>query len=270
MACDTASLFAMTIHLFYFPHSYHELLATKYGCKREKSQEAKQRSAEEQRPVCEMERALDVDLFLGAQDQWAEDSPHHLTILHEMFLHATSEGQKEVEQYIHQGIWQQMPQLNPEADISTIQLVQPETSQEEPLDIYLEVYKLCRLPSSPPGEPAFLKEVSAALPCPSMEEEDTPETPKQPNSHDLHPPWSGLPRHERESSLDRSLVRVHKVHQKALLATATLEKEIERLYRMRAHSSTKWRRRDRDSQESGERRKKRQCQVSLSSQPVTS
>ena len=97
MACDTTSLFAMTIHLFYFPHSYHELLVTKYGCKREKSQEAKWRSAEEQRPICKMERALDVDLFLGAQDQWAEDSPHHLTVLHEMFLHAASEGQKEVE-----------------------------------------------------------------------------------------------------------------------------------------------------------------------------
>ena len=63
-------------------------------------QEAKWRSAEEQRPEREMERAMDVDLFLGAQDQWAEDSPHHLTILHEMFLHAASEGQKKVEQVI--------------------------------------------------------------------------------------------------------------------------------------------------------------------------
>ena len=42
-----------------------------------------------------------------------------------------------------EAVWQQMPQLNPEADISTIQLVQPKTSQEELLDIYLEVYKLC-------------------------------------------------------------------------------------------------------------------------------
>ena len=101
MACNTAPLFATTILLFYFTHSYHELLVNKYGCKREKSQEAKWRSAEEQRPICEMERALDVDLFWGAQDQWAEDSPHHLTILHEMFLHVILEGQKEVEQYVH-------------------------------------------------------------------------------------------------------------------------------------------------------------------------
>ena len=166
MACNTTPLFATTIHLFYFPHSYHELLVTKYGCKREKSQEAKWRSTEEQRAIHEMERALDMYLFLGAQDQWAEDSSNCLTILHEMFLHAASEGQKEVEWYICQGIWWQMPQLNPEADISAIQLVWPKTSQEELLNIYFEVYKLCRLPGSPPGELAILKEISAALLCP--------------------------------------------------------------------------------------------------------
>ena len=148
--------------------------------------------------------------------------------------------------------------------------MQPETSWEELLDIYLEVYKLHRLPGSPPGELAILKEVSAALPCHSMEEEDTPHAPKQPNPNDLHPPQSRLPRWERESSLDRSLARVHEVHQKALSATATLEEEIERLHRMKACSSTEWRRRYRDSQEPGERRKKRQYQVSLSSQPVAS
>ena len=90
----------MTIHLFYFPYSYHKLLVAKYGCKREKSQEAKQRAAEEWRPVREMERAVDVDLFLEAQGQWAKDSPHHLVILHEMFLHAASKGQKEAEQVV--------------------------------------------------------------------------------------------------------------------------------------------------------------------------
>ena len=97
MVCSIASLFVVTIPLFYFPYSYHELLVTKYGCKREKSQEAKWRSAEEQKPMCEMESTVDVDLFLEAQEQWAKDSPHCLVILHKMFLHAASEGQKEVE-----------------------------------------------------------------------------------------------------------------------------------------------------------------------------
>ena len=109
MVCGHTLLFAMTIHLFYFPYSYHELLVTKYGCKRERSQEAKRRSTEEQRPICEMERAVDVDLFLEAQEQWAKDSPHCLIILHEMFLHAASEGQKDTERVVCQGCQQHMP-----------------------------------------------------------------------------------------------------------------------------------------------------------------
>ena len=48
-----------------------------------------------------MERAVDVDLFLEAQEQWAKDSPHHFIILHEMFLHVESQGQKEAERVVH-------------------------------------------------------------------------------------------------------------------------------------------------------------------------
>ena len=69
----------------------------KYYSKWEKSKEAKQRSAVEQRLVCRLERAMDVDLFLEMQGKWAKDSPYHLVLLHEMFCHAASEGQKEVE-----------------------------------------------------------------------------------------------------------------------------------------------------------------------------
>ena len=78
-----------------------------------------------------------------------------------------------------------MPQLNPEV-VPTIQLVQLETSREELLDIYLEVYKLHRLPSSPPGELAILEEVSAAVPDPSGEEEETPNTQMWPSHKDFH------------------------------------------------------------------------------------
>ena len=101
--------------------------------------------------MCEMERALDVDLFLKAQGQWAKDSPHHLIILHEMFLHAASEGWKEVEQVVCRGHQWHMPQLDSEAGIPAVQLVCLETGREELLDLYLEVYKLHRLPGSPPG-----------------------------------------------------------------------------------------------------------------------
>ena len=142
-------------------------MVVKYRSKWEKSQEAKQRSAVEQRPVRELERAMDVDLFLEIQGKWPEDSPHHLVILHEMFCHAALEGQKEVEQYIHRGCWQHMPQLNPEAGIPAIELVGPETSRDKLLEIYLEVYKLHRLPGSPLGEPTIAQEVLTAVPdCP--------------------------------------------------------------------------------------------------------
>ena len=79
-------------------------MVAKYGCKKEKSREAKRRSTEEQKLVQAMERAVDVDLFLEAQEQWAKDSPHHLIILHEMFLHMESHGWKEAEQVVCQGL----------------------------------------------------------------------------------------------------------------------------------------------------------------------
>ena len=72
-------------------------MVAKYRNKWEKSQEAKWRSTVEQRPVCKLERAMDMDLFLEIQSNWAEDSPHCLVILHEMFCHAASERWKEVE-----------------------------------------------------------------------------------------------------------------------------------------------------------------------------
>ena len=81
-----------------------------------------------------------------------------------------------------------MPQLDPEAGIPAIQLVYLETGREELLDLYLEVYKLHRLPGSPPGEPTILKEVLSALPCHSLEEEGTPDAQRQPNPKDFHPP----------------------------------------------------------------------------------
>ena len=42
-----------------------------------------------------------------------------------------------------------MPQLDPEVGASAIQLVGLETTKEELLELYLEVYKLHRLPGSP-------------------------------------------------------------------------------------------------------------------------
>ena len=73
-----------------------------------------------------------------------------------------------------------MPQLDPEVGVPTVQLVHPGIGREKLLDLYLEVYKLHRLPRSPPGELAILKEVSSAFPCHSLEEEGTPDAQRHP------------------------------------------------------------------------------------------
>ena len=151
-------------------------MVAKYRNKQEKSQEARWRSAVEQRLVRELDRAMDVDLFLEIQSNWAEDSPHCLVILHEMFCHAVSKGWKEAEQILCWGHQQHMPQLDLEVGMPTIELVGPETSGEELLEIYLEVYKLRHLPGSPPGELAILEDVLTAIPDQLQRREEAHQT----------------------------------------------------------------------------------------------
>ena len=205
----TSTVVGKAIVIFF---SYTALLILTYGDRMEKTweachmaeqeglsyREAKRRSAEEWRPMHEMERAVDVDLFLEAQPPWAKDSPQCLIIFHEMLLHAASEGQKEAKRVVCRGCRWYMPQLNPEAGIPAVQLVHPGIDREELLGLYLEVYKLHRLPSPPPGELAILKEVSSALLCHSLEEKGTIAVQEQSTPEDFHPPWGKSSRQERE------------------------------------------------------------------------
>ena len=68
-----------------------------------------------------------------------------------------------------------MPQLNPEVGIPAIELVGLETSREELIEIYQEVYRLHRLPGSPPGEPAVVEEVLASIPDCLQRRKEAPE-----------------------------------------------------------------------------------------------
>ena len=206
---------------------------------------------------------MDVDLFREIQSNWAKDSSHHLVILHQMFCHATSEGWKEAEQIVCQGHWQHMPQLNPEAGVPTVELEGPETSREELLEIYLKVYKLHWLPGSPPGELAIVEEVLAAVPDQPQRREEALEARAQPSHGDSHPSKSGRPHREQESSVDRNLTRMCKVHHKALSTTTALEEEIERLSQMRACSQSRVKSSSQDRRRSRERgRKRRHHQIS--------
>ena len=65
-----------------------------------------------------------------------------------------------------------MPQLNLELGIPAIQLVGPQMTKEQLMEIYLEVYKLHRLPGSPPSELAIWEEIMAKVPDNSHSKED--------------------------------------------------------------------------------------------------
>ena len=102
-------------------------------------------------------------MFLEGQAKWEEDSPHWLAMMYKMFRHATNEGQKEVEHTVHRGHREGLPKLDPEADLSAIQLVSPKTTKEEILYLNLEVYKQQRLPGSPPGEPELMQKMVSSF-----------------------------------------------------------------------------------------------------------
>ena len=191
---------------------------------------------------------MDVELFLGIQDRWAEDSPHHLVILYEMFRHAATKGQKEAECIVCQGHQQTLLQLNPEVGIPAIQLVGPETTKEELLELYLEVYKLHRLPGSPPREPAILKEVQSSLPDHQRHEEvEAPAATAWTHAEGPHSSRSSTPhRGRKDDSVERSLATVHEAHQKVLATVATLEEKIEQLSHTQAHLQSRARSKSRD------------------------
>ena len=168
-----------------------------------------------------------------------------------------------------QGYQWHMPQLDPRADLPAIQLVHPKIGRRELLDLYLEVYKLHRLPGSPPGELAILQEISSTIPGPTSEEEQSPRAQGSSSHRDLCPTEDRHPHRERGRALDRSLARVHKVHRQMLSTVATLEDEIERLCQIKVCSTPERRPRS-ETWQRLDRKRKRQCQVSFADQSTPS
>ena len=162
-----------------------------------------------------------------------------------------------------------MPQLDPRADLSAVQLVYPTIGRRELLDLYLEVYKLHQLPGSPPGEPAILQEILSAISDPTSEEEQSTGARRSSNHQDLCPPEDRHPCQKRGRALDRSLARVCKVHRQVLSTTATLEEEIERLCQIKVCSTPERRPRS-ETQRRPDRRRKRWHNDSFADQSTPS
>ena len=111
-------------------------------------------------------------------------------------------------------------------------------SREELIEIYQEVYRLHRLPGSPPGEPAVAEKVLATIPDHLQGGEEAPKDWALPSTEDSKLSNNGRPHRERDSSVDRSLASMWKVHQKVLSAAAAYEGEMEWLSSMRAPSQS--------------------------------
>ena len=136
---------------------------------------------------------------------------------------------------IHQGCQHSLPNLDPQADISAIQIVGPQTSKEEFRDLFYQVYKLSRLPGSPPWgleqmEKLATEIVSSLKDHLGWKEGKPLQGLEEPGLTDIQPPRSKTPRRwRRDTSLERDLTELREVHQRALATMAALEEKIGRL-----------------------------------------
>ena len=84
---------------------------------------------------------------------------------------------------VHQ---QGLPKLDPEADLSTTQMVGPHTSKKEIQSLYLKVRRQQRLLGSPPGEPELMEEVVSTFDdCQGWKQRRAPETAARPQPKDI-------------------------------------------------------------------------------------
>ena len=126
-----------------------------------------------------------------------------------------------------QGCRHKLPKLDPEADIPAVQLVGPQMKKKEIESLYYNVYKLWRLPGSPPREPELVAEVVSSLEdCQRWEQREMPHMLGEPKSIGIQTHGIRTPR-GRDASKERSLAKVREAHCSALAAAAALEGETE-------------------------------------------
>ena len=185
--------------------------------------------------IREMEHQMDVNMFLDGYVRWEVGSPHCSVILHEMFLYAAEQGQKEAEWMICWSCWHGLLKLDPQVDVSAFWLVGPQTSKEEFRDLYYQVYKLRRLPGSPPWGLEWMEkmvtEIVSSLKEHLGQKEGKPlQGLEESGLADIQPPRSKtLMSGRRGTSTKRDLTEAREVHQRVLATMATLEEKIERL-----------------------------------------
>ena len=157
--------------------------------------------------IHEMERWMDMVMFLDEYLHWKAGGLHHPLIL-QMFLQVAHVGRKETEHMVCQGHQHGLPHLDPQVDVCAIQVVGPQASREEIRDLYHQVYKLRRLPGSPPCGPEQVGElvedvVSSLKNHLRQKEGQPPEGLEEPGPSDVQPSWTKTPRRRRGAPLPR-------------------------------------------------------------------
>ena len=94
--CKAYTVVSKSIIVIFF--SYTTLLTLTYG-----SRMGKNSGGLPYGGTGEAERVVEMELFLNEYPHWNIGSPHRSVILHKMFLHAASQGQKEAECMCHWG-----------------------------------------------------------------------------------------------------------------------------------------------------------------------
>ena len=181
------------------------LLTLIYGGRMKQIREACHMAEQEGLSFREAERVVETDLFLDEYPWWNIGSPHWTVILHEMFLHVASRGQKEAEHMCCWGCQGSIREPSSEADQSTLHLIGYHMSPKELRDMYHSVYLLNRAPGFPScGEVKRRRAIQEILSSlwgrlwrwtSSAEDEDAPENEKRISSsaNIWGGPMGGLP-----------------------------------------------------------------------------
>ena len=92
--------------------------------------------------VHEAERRLDTKLFLDEIPKWEPGRPHCSFLFQKMFAHAKAIGLIEYHHRICRGHQQLSPERDLQAKASAMEMLTPETTWDEVMALYQEVYQL--------------------------------------------------------------------------------------------------------------------------------
>ena len=199
-----------------------------YRGRMRRSQTARAQGREVGLLVREAEQSIDAELFLNEYPRWELGAPHWSIILHEMFLHAAEQGQKEAERLIHWGCWGSVWRPDLEADQSIMELMGYQTSHKEIWDIYHSVYLLRRSSGLPPCGSQWRREVIPDI-LSSLRSQLHWQVYPSAAEGTQGPAGRHGSRSRRRDSYEEALKEIRAACQRALEATEVLKSDIERL-----------------------------------------